>query len=519
MLSKSTSNKSASNCLSLDLFAGCGGLSLGFRTAGFDILGGVEIDATAAATHGANFHPGDALHGAPLDVHLDTGDLLTRLGHTPNIRVDVLMGGPPCQAFARVGRAKLRAESTRRNAVASDHAWLHDPRTNLYRRYLHYVSALRPDALLMENVPDAMNHGGLDVADAMCEALESLGYQTSYTLLNAVHYGVPQMRLRLFLVAYHKRLRVGPIRWPQPTHSHALPSGYEGVRAVATKPLRQARQGQVGRAVTHPRFRETSPGAEGLPPAITAQDALGDLPPMLAAQLAATGELRRGARSLEDKISYGCNAHSAYARLMRRWPGFEAHGKTTAHVIRYLPRDFKLFQKLAPGDDYPRAHELAERMFKEHLGHMSRRSRPMVDSEEWNAIRAQYVPPYDPTKFPNKWRKMEPDRPARTLMAHLGKDSYSHIHYSHEQGRTISVREAARLQSFPDGFHFCGSMNAGFRQIGNAVPPLLAYALARTMREQLGLTQAADIREQSGLIRRGRSLAADISSTAPAAAR
>ena len=72
------------------------------------------------------------------------------------------------------------------------------------------------------------------------------------------------------------------------------------------------------------------------------------------------------------------------------------------------------------------------------------------------------------------WR----DQPARTLMAHLGKDSYSHIHYDSDQARTISVREAARLQSFPDGFVFCGTMNPAFRQIGNAVPPLLAKALA-----------------------------------------
>jgi DNA (cytosine-5)-methyltransferase 1 len=70
-------------------------------------------------------------------------------------------------------------------------------------------------------------------------------------------------------------------------------------------------------------------------------------------------------------------------------------------------------------------------------------------------------------------------------MAHLGKDSYSHIHFDNYQARTISVREAARLQSFPDGFVFAGSMNAAFRQIGNAVPPLLAWALGEVLREQI----------------------------------
>jgi DNA (cytosine-5)-methyltransferase 1 len=77
------------------------------------------------------------------------------------------------------------------------------------------------------------------------------------------------------------------------------------------------------------------------------------------------------------------------------------------------------------------------------------------------------------------------DQPARTLMAHLGKDGYSHIHYDSDQARTISVREAARLQSFPDGFMFCGTMNPAFRQIGNAVPPLMARALARKIFEAL----------------------------------
>jgi DNA (cytosine-5)-methyltransferase 1 len=79
-------------------------------------------------------------------------------------------------------------------------------------------------------------------------------------------------------------------------------------------------------------------------------------------------------------------------------------------------------------------------------------------------------------------------------MAHLGKDSYSHIHFDDSQARTISVREAARLQSFPDGFVLRGTMNPAFKQIGNAVPPLLAYAIAQTTRRMLGLPAIPDIR-------------------------
>ena len=92
---------------------------------------------------------------------------------------------------------------------------------------------------------------------------------------------------------------------------------------------------------------------------------------------------------------------------------------------------------------------------------------------------------------------MERDKPARTLLAHLGKDGYSHIHYDSKQARTISVREAARLQSFPDGFKFAGTMNPAFRQIGNAVPPLMARAIAVPLLEALKLQSAPEIRKAS----------------------
>ena len=95
------------------------------------------------------------------------------------------------------------------------------------------------------------------------------------------------------------------------------------------------------------------------------------------------------------------------------------------------------------------------------------------------------VPPYDPGKFPNRWWKLRDNGPARTLMAHIGKDTYSHIHYDSAQGRVITVREAARLQSFPDGFVFAGTMNPAFRQIGNAVPPVMAREIAKAISASL----------------------------------
>ena len=163
---------------------------------------------------------------------------------------------------------------------------------------------------------------------------------------------------------------------------------------------------------------------------------------------------------------------SEYASLMRTWPGFEAREALLDHVIRYLPRDYELFARLDAGDQYPEAWRHANDMFNERIAALRRQGTVIRQgSAAYKRLRDAIVPPYDPGKFPNKWRKMWRDQPARTLMAHLGKDSYSHIHYDSDQARTISVREAARLQSFPDGFTLLRNDESGIpadRQCGPA---------------------------------------------------
>ena len=101
------------------------------------------------------------------------------------------------------------------------------------------------------------------------------------------------------------------------------------------------------------------------------------------------------------------------------------------------------------------------------------------NSEEYNKLHDKMVPAYDRDKFENKWKRLEESRPSHTLVAHLSKDTYSHIHPLEPRG--ISVREAARIQSFPDDFFFECSMGDAFKQIGNAVPPLLAYGVAKSV--------------------------------------
>lgn len=461
----------------LDLFSGCGGLSLGFLAAGCEIAAAVESDPHAAQSHGTNFHRGNAVHCQPRDItRVEPAELTTELGlGHPSGAFDIIVGGPPCQAFARVGRSKLRE--------VADHpeAFLHDPRSRLYINYLKYVEDCMPLAVVLENVPDMLNYGGRNVAHEVCEVLSERGYTCGYTLLNAVHYGVPQMRERAILVAVRQEL-VSSVEFPRPTHWMKLPSGYEGSRAVARKLL-------AGSDTHGPdQYWRPPPDAHpGLKPAVTAKEALQDLPVIDARAELAANRLRRGARRFNDPIPYPASAQvSEYGTLMREWPGFQAGDYIYDHVIRYLPRDYKLFARLSPGDQYPEAYRQAEAMFREALAERRSRGEFLREgSEAWQKLRASFVPPYDHRKFPNKWRKMEADQPARTLMAHLGKDSYSHIHYDSAQARTISVREAARLQSFPDGFVFCGTMNPAFRQIGNAVPPLLAKAIGEALLAQM----------------------------------
>ena len=461
----------------LDLFAGCGGLSLGFHSAGFELVGAVEMDPEAAASHGHNFHPGDSRHAVARDITtLKPEALAAELGLGPVASaVDVLVGGPPCQAFARVGRSKLR------EIDAHPQAFKHDVRARLYLEYLHYVEAFKPLMILMENVPDVLNHGGQNIAEEICEVLEEKGYTTRYTLLNASYYGVPQMRERMFLVGSRRELGK-TMSFPKPTHWVDLPSGYESSRQVALKILNNG--GHLNDASD---YVEPPEASRKLPAAVTARQALGDLPAIDARALLRSGDLRRGARRFDTPMPYGRSRKlTEYARQMRTWPGFEAPEALTDHVIRYLPRDYDLFARMNPGDQYPEAWKHAHDMLDERVAKL--RSDGVVirkGSSEFERLRATIVPPYDATKFPNKWRKMWEDQPARTLMAHLGKDGYSHIHYDNDQARTISVREAARLQSFPDGFVFCGTMNPAFRQIGNAVPPLMARALAVEMHKTL----------------------------------
>ncbi len=463
----------------VDLFSGCGGMSLGLKRAHYDILGGIEFNPNAVATYSKNIFKG--LDEKSLEIHSTAHDI-TKLTperflqeilrkEQPENLVDIIVGGPPCQAFSRIGRAKLR--SVKQNPQA----FLDDERSNLYLHYLAYVEFFRPLAVLMENVTDIMNYGGTNVAEEIAASLEALGYRCHYTILNTAHYGIPQLRQRFYLIAILEALDLSPT-FPRPTHFIRLPPGYESAHFVALSTLDLFNH-HTTRYVHPPQLDEA------LPAAITVRDAIEDLPPITAHL---EGFVQRGTRKFDTLARYVQNTSlSTYADSMRTWPGFESDKGVLDHVIRSLPRDYPIFQRMQYDDQYPEAYKLAYELFYERLriDEDQQNTRIEENSNAYKDLFKKTVPPYSSEKFPNKWWKLHPEQPSRTLTAHMGKDTYSHIHYDSAQARVISVREAARLQSFPDGFQFSGAMNSAFTQIGNAVAPLQSYVLGKHISEIL----------------------------------
>ena len=365
-------------------------MSLGFQAAGCQIIAAVEKDPDAARSHGINFHNGAKEHCYARDICSPPEKLMAELKLGPFAEAfDVIVGGPPCQAFARVGRPKLREIENH------PRAFINDPRARLYLEWLHYVEASEPLAVLMENVPDVLNHGGQNIAEETCDVLEQKGYVCGYTLLNAAYYGVPQMRERMFLIGYRREI-ANRVTFPEPTHWVDLPPGYEGSRAVALKLLREN-----GVPDFSSNYIAAPEARHELLPATTAAEAIGDLPPIDARAQLRSGELRRGARRFDKPVPWDKRRKvSDYARLMRTWPGFEEREALMDHVIRFLPRDFELFARMNAGDQYPQAWKHAHDMLEERLTEMREAGQVIrKDSKEFEQLQRRYVPPYDVNKL------------------------------------------------------------------------------------------------------------------------
>lgn len=409
----------------VDLFCGAGGFSEGFRQAGFRVLGGSDIDPDAMATYALNFPEAEAIPGdvrsAP--VH----EAVTELAR----QADVIVGGPPCQAFSQV-----------RNHTRI----IDDPRNALYREFVSIVADAKPQAFVMENVPGMAQMG---VKEQVAQDLSLAGeYRVQARLVDAADFGVPQTRKRLLFIGVRRDLGIDApslgesgatteiqlIREPGPPPVYSV-SAAEGLF------------GSLAASLADP-FDLT---------ATTAAQAIGDL----------IG-LHAGRR--EDTLVGGLGSpQSAYQKLMRDGLPEDAPLQNVS-VPRTRTDTVLRLRAIPPGGNH---RDLPPDLLDRYL-----------TGEKWGPhngsgqiSRRHYY----------AYRRLHPDIWAWTL----NTKADSVYHYAGE--RCLSVREFARLQSFPDRFVFVtdsrpgplpgridgGAAHSRYRQAGNAVPPLLAAALAR----------------------------------------
>jgi DNA (cytosine-5)-methyltransferase 1 len=388
----------------VDLFSGAGGLSEGFRRGGFRILLALDQDTMARRTYWLNHPevPDDLLLGCDVrQLKLPTLRKLIGRG-----QLDVLVGAPPCQGFSHAGH---RSKGTR-----TGYSIAGDERNFLFEYMVSAALVLKPSLFLMENVPgmQSARQENLSFLELAARELQQKGrYCTAIWKLNAAAFGVPQDRIRYFLVA--SRLR----SFPAPPHGD-----YQDIHRADFD-------------------------VDALPP-ITLDEAIFDLPPREAGTGRAVERWHR-----PDEVR-----DHRHRRYLTKFGLTKRSQLLLNHTVRYNnPRDLELYALLRPGEDSIHALERYGR-------HDLMRYRSDV--------------------FDDKYARLRSDRPSKTIVSHLAKDGNGYIHPT--QVRSISIREACRLQSFDDSYAFCGSPSDQWIQIGNAVPPVLAETIARSFARLLG---------------------------------
>ena len=431
----------------IDLFSGCGGLALGFEKAGFDIVAGIELMPEACQTISYNLdyrYGREQTHICGDITEIDASIFENRFGGEGCI----VIGGPPCQAYSLAGRAKLRS-------LGDDRINTNDARGYLYQDFLRFVYDLDAKGVVMENVPESTNYGGLNIPEIVCESLEENGYTAFWTILNSADYGVPQLRERVIVFATQK-VCTREIKLPVPTHK-------------CEEEYITQYQKRFDSYTQYQHFMVPNSAENAINRWVTVGEALSDLPILFP-----SAESKYRAVKLNEEMEYKCEPQNLFQKEMRNWYGMESFG-ASANAFRNNKRDFPIFERMMQGDNYIAASEIADQLFEKEAKLFGYEP----GSENYYKLQKKMVPVYDRDKFENKWKRLEENKPSHTLVAHLSKDTYSHIHPTEPRG--ISVREAARIQSFPDDFFFDCSMGDAYKQIGNAVPPLLAYAVANCM--------------------------------------
>jgi DNA (cytosine-5)-methyltransferase 1 len=377
----------------IDLFCGAGGLTEGFRQAGFKCLYANDSNPNAIETFRFNHTAAWADHRVVEDV--DARAVRRELGLKKG-DLSVITGGPPCQGFS----------------INAPERFLDDPRNALFRQYLRFIEEFEPKTLVFENVPGMLSLANGHVFEQVQRELGKHGYRLSTGILFAAHYGVPQERWRLIILG-SQGAAVPTL--PEPTHFAMGRANFKGGKTLTFRLL--------------PLHRQV------LLPAVTVADAISDLP---ALEMGEGGEI----------VQYDRKTGSEYARLLR-----SAEGETYNHYAASLsPQNRARLQYIKPGGSW---RDIPRRLLP--LG--MKRARKSDHTRRYGRLRLDGLAGTIMTKCDPHWGPV----------------------FLPDQDRALTVREAARLQSFPDRYRFLGSRVSQYEQVGNAVPVLMAKAIAESI--------------------------------------
>ncbi|AIE73621.1 MULTISPECIES: DNA cytosine methyltransferase [unclassified Synechocystis] len=383
--------------IAIDLFAGCGGMSLGLEAAGFDIVAAVEFDAVHCLVHHHNFPYGVTICR---DIALVTaGEILRKLnnkGYSNDI--DLIAGGPPCQGFSLMGKRQLD-----------------DPRNSLVFEYVRMIRDIKPKYFLFENVPGIQSGKHKKFLEELISEFETIGYHIEKPILvmDASLYGAPQKRKRLIILGSRKDVK--PVTYPLPFHfdlAELKQNNCSGklISNIACKPLFTCGEA-IDDLIKHT-------------PYLVGED-LG-----ISADLLDYSALRK---------SYAINANGAFSLCHKRRVNNLVYG----HIgSQHTEKSIKRFADTIPGT----------------------------------------------VEKTSRFLRLSKTGLCNTLRAGTASDKGAYtaprpIHYA--LPRCITIREAARLHTYPDWFQFHNTIWHGFREIGNSVVPLLAKALGEEIRAAL----------------------------------
>lgn len=396
----------------LSLFAGCGGLDLGFKREGFQFDAALDIDPIAIK----NYHTNVGAEGVVWDLSEGT---LPKAYKT----ISVLLAGSPCQGFSTIGRRDLS-----------------DPRNNLLLTTGQIAKALKPQVIVAENVPGALAGEHKKYWSALEAMLKDAGYQAQTVLLQATAFGIPQLRKRIFLIAWNTGVVVDPAKY----------------------------------------FSELTTPTAGL------ADILADIPancPNHNPKLLPEGS---DDFLIATKIGPGrklCNVRAGESAV-HTWDIPEVFGKTNARQKKLLHRVMRLRRQLRVRD-HGDADPVPIAVLVDEFGSKVRSDIETLEKRGYLRLFDEHVDIKH--AFNGKYRRLALDAPSFTVDTNFG----NHRYFLHpREHRGLTAREAARIQGFPDNYKFFGSDRDQFRMIGNAVPPPVGEGLARFVKCLLGWAES-----------------------------